>query len=275
MRSPGWLVPLLVLGGLGCGKPHTAASSSPTEASAAAPEAPKSASTPRIEANCQKLTDLMLQRMPAEGVDRPQMLEACITNSTEVRRTDPERFEKDAGCIEQATVLEDVMRCNEEPSSAEASPKVRAVCEKMIALVEKEPDVPDEARKELTDLEKCMVEGQREFDAEPEKFEQLADCVLGASVLANVLVCAVEAPKEGIPSVRSVCEKMAELADAEVDLPPEAKKELQDIEKCLVEGRREFDKDPERFEMMSGCILQSSDLSGVMKCAIEAEQSSE
>ncbi len=73
--------------------------------------------------------------------------------------------------------------------------------------------------------------------------------------------------------VTKVCKKMAELAEKEKDLPEEAKKELKDIEKCKAEGKKEQEKDPEKFKKMSDCVMGASDMGGVMKCALESEGS--
>lgn len=75
--------------------------------------------------------------------------------------------------------------------------------------------------------------------------------------------------------VTKICEKMAELAEKEDDLPQEAKKEMADIEKCKKEAGEEQKKDPEKFAKMTDCVMGVSDMTGVMKCAVESEGAGE
>ena len=151
------------------------------------------AADPQVERNCQKLTDLTLQRMPPGGLDPEQMLQTCISKSTESKETDPERFARETDCLEQATMLEEFLQCVREPAPSDLTAQIRSVCEKMLELAETDPDLPEEVKKELRDIDKCIVEGQEAHDADPEQFENMSTCVLSGSSFDGVIRCAIEA----------------------------------------------------------------------------------
>ena len=73
--------------------------------------------------------------------------------------------------------------------------------------------------------------------------------------------------------VTKVCKKMAELVEKEKDMPEEAKKEAGDLEKCKAEGKKEQEKDPEKFKKQADCIMGASDMEGAVKCIMEAATS--
>lgn len=70
------------------------------------------------------------------------------------------------------------------------------VCKKMAEIVEKEKDIPEEAKKEAKDIEKCVAEAKKEQEKDPEKFKKQADCVMGKSDMAGVMECMMAAAKE-------------------------------------------------------------------------------
>jgi hypothetical protein len=74
---------------------------------------------------------------------------------------------------------------------------VTKVCKKMAELAEKDKDLPEEAKKELKDLEKCKAEGAKEKEKDPEGFKKMSDCVMGASDMGGVMKCAMEEAAAG------------------------------------------------------------------------------
>ena len=72
---------------------------------------------------------------------------------------------------------------------------VTKVCKKMAELAEKEKDLPEEAKKEMADIEKCKTEGKKEQEKDPEGFKKMSDCVMKASKMEDVMSCAMEAAK--------------------------------------------------------------------------------
>lgn len=74
---------------------------------------------------------------------------------------------------------------------------VTKVCKKMAELVEKEKDMPEEAKKEVGDIEKCKAEGKKEQEKDPEKFKKQADCVMGAANIEAVGKCIMESAASG------------------------------------------------------------------------------
>ena len=74
---------------------------------------------------------------------------------------------------------------------------VTKVCKKMAEFAEKEKDLPEEAKKEMADLEKCKTEATKEKEKDPEKFKKMSECVMGASDMAGFMKCAMESEKGG------------------------------------------------------------------------------
>jgi len=69
---------------------------------------------------------------------------------------------------------------------------VTKVCKKMAELAEKDKDLPEEAKKEMADLEKCKTEAAKEQKKDPEGFKKSTACIMGASDMAGFMKCAME-----------------------------------------------------------------------------------
>lgn len=74
---------------------------------------------------------------------------------------------------------------------------VTKVCKKMAELAEKEKDIPEEAKKEMADIEKCKTEANKEKEKDPEKFKKMVDCTMGAADMKGFMECAMKIEAEG------------------------------------------------------------------------------
>jgi hypothetical protein len=70
------------------------------------------------------------------------------------------------------------------------------VCKKMAEIVKNDKELPEEAKKEAGDIEKCVTEAKKEQEKNPEAFKKQADCVMGKSDMKGVMECMAEAAKE-------------------------------------------------------------------------------
>ena len=82
-----------------------------------------------------------------------------------------------------------------------------------------------------------------------------------------------EEPREPDDLLHRACHRMAELAEDEGDLPSEAKDAMQDIPRCLAEGAKDRERDPEKFELQATCVIEGSSMSGVMQCLMALQPS--
>lgn len=76
-------------------------------------------------------------------------------------------------------------------SRSDAVDDVTLVCRKMAELVEKEDDLPEEAKAEAADLEKCKLEAAKEKAKDPEKFAAMAKCVTDSDDMTAFMKCAM------------------------------------------------------------------------------------
>ncbi len=151
---------------------------------------------------CKKMFGL--SGMNTEGLEdsvKVEMMEGCRAQFEGMLEIDPEAFEIAAACADAAETLEQMQACAQRESDSlaqepvdDSGDLVAQVCQKMAQLVDQEPDVPEEAKRELRDIDKCLVEAGAERDDDPEKFERMATCILQPSVtsMEGVVQCAVE-----------------------------------------------------------------------------------
>lgn len=180
MSQAGWAALLVVSLALACSKGGT-----PSSAPAQGDNAPDP-----LRAQCEKLTDLVLERAPSGG-DRNEMVEECISSRTKEREEDPETFAEISTCIDQVTTLEEFLLCSVAATESDERAEVRALCEKLLVLVEADPDIPPLVKAEAADIHMCMEDAWKEKAEDPERFARTAACIRDGTTMTETVDCMV------------------------------------------------------------------------------------
>ena len=158
-----------------------APSSTPAEADA---------SPDPLRAQCEKITDLFLDRAPSSG-NRREMIETCVAQRAKERDEDPETFAEVSACIDRVSTLEEFLVCGVAATESEEHAEVRALCEKLLVLVEADPDIPPPVKAEAADIHLCMEDALEEKAEDPDEFDRTAACVRDGTTMTETVDCMV------------------------------------------------------------------------------------
>lgn len=176
---------------------------------------------------------------------------------------------------------------DEEPGDGEPATEVDAdlkrveqLCKKVAAVAAADADVDPDLSELLQDTRACSDATYEELMIRPEGFDAFAACLLSTNTVADVLKCneltgsraAEQQPTDPADMLVQVCEKMTELVLKDPDIPEEAKREVPDIDTCVTEARKEYEKDPEKFERTANCVLDARSMVDVVHCAMENDE---
>lgn len=201
MSQPGRLTLLFVPLVLACNKGGT-----PTSAPVHSETAPDP-----LRAQCEKLTDLVLERAPSDG-NRNEMVEECTSSRTKEREEDPETFAEISTCIDRATTLEEFLLCSVAATESDERAEVRALCEQLLVLVEADPDIPPLVKAEAADIHMCMEDAWKEKAEDPERFARTAACIRNGTTMTEAVSCmvATKSPSDAPPAPAETSDRIEE-----------------------------------------------------------------